>query len=141
MKRKVFRLVLKVLGLIKNTPPDRLNPDSGYNALWGWFSLSRASWLAIPRVLMHEMPDAWQGKMAALLEEWDDHWNWPDDIGKTAVFQRDEKGRLVGWPDWITQYRHPYTGNIESIKRKPLREDFLIHKRIPVDKSKSPGLF
>lgn len=38
----------------------------GYDALWGWFGLSRASFLVLPRVLMHEMPDDWQLRMAAL---------------------------------------------------------------------------
>lgn len=32
----------------------------GENALWLWFGLSRASWLTLPRVLMHEMPDEWR---------------------------------------------------------------------------------
>jgi len=43
----------------------------GYDKLWSWFGLSYASFLTLPRVMMHEMPDEWQGKMADLLEEWD----------------------------------------------------------------------
>lgn len=47
----------------------------GFERLWAWFGLSRASWLTLPRCMMHEMPDDWQAKMAALLEQWDETWN------------------------------------------------------------------
>jgi hypothetical protein len=43
----------------------------GYNRLWLWFSISRTGWVTLPRVLIHEMPDDWQDRMAALLEEYD----------------------------------------------------------------------
>ena len=31
-------------------------PNKGCDDLWEWFGLSRASWLTMPRILMHEMP-------------------------------------------------------------------------------------
>ena len=51
------------------------NDKKGYDRLWNYFGLSYASWLTMPRVLMHEMPDSWQLKMAKLLEEYDNYWD------------------------------------------------------------------
>ena len=50
----------------------------GYEKLWQWFGSSRASFLVIPRVLMHEMPDEWQSKMADLLDEYDNAFDTSD---------------------------------------------------------------
>ena len=91
------------------TPP-------GYEALWGWFGFSRASWLTMPRVLMHEMPDEWQAKMAALMEEWDETWD-TSDCPNPSVSAR-KGNRLAKWPEWILQYRHPDQGAIEAHKTK-----------------------
>jgi len=44
----------------------------GYDRLWNWFGLSRATFITLPRAMCHEMPDGWQERMAALLEEWDE---------------------------------------------------------------------
>ena len=79
----------------------------GYEALWGWFGLSHASWLTLPRVLMHEMPDDWQQRMADLLNEWDDaNMAFADDIGSPDVVNR-INGRIATFPHWILNYRHP----------------------------------
>jgi hypothetical protein len=32
----------------------------GREKLWDWFGLSYASWLTLPRVLMHEIPNEWR---------------------------------------------------------------------------------
>ena len=80
---------------------------TGYHRLWNWFGLSRASFLTLPRVLMHEMPDDWQGRMAKLLEEYNEafpnDWNGIDSTRVQAM----NKGKLVRWPEWIPNYRHP----------------------------------
>ncbi|MEA2935040.1 MAG: hypothetical protein QOD74_1686, partial [Variibacter sp.] len=37
--------------------------SAGWEALSRWFGLSRASFAVLPRVLMQQMPDEWQGRM------------------------------------------------------------------------------
>lgn len=86
----------------------------GYQRLWGWFSLSRASWLTLPRVLMHEMPDAWQDKMAALLEEWDETWDSAD-MPTPHVVARNGN-RFTKWLGWLLNYRHPDRKEIERLR-------------------------
>lgn len=86
----------------------------GYERLWGWFSLSRASFLTLPRVMMHEMPDDWQWKMAALLEEWDNTWD-SYDLPSPSVIAKKE-GKFTKWPDWLLNYRHPDRGEVEKLR-------------------------
>ncbi len=87
----------------------------GYQALWGWFGLSRASWLTLPRVLMHEMPDDWQASMAELLHEYDQTYrNLP---GHSVVVQVKKDGKFTAMPDWVA-YRYPDMEAIESFKAK-----------------------
>jgi len=88
----------------------------GYEALWAWFGLSRASWMTLPRVLMHEMPDSWQQRMAELLDEWDEaNRVFTDDIGSPDVINR-ENGRISKFPPWILNYRHPDREEIRKAK-------------------------
>lgn len=88
--------------------------SEGHDNLWGWFSCSRASFLVLPRVLMHEMPDEWQGKMAELLQEADDMFPAPviSEFRVNAV----ENGKLVKMPDCLKNYRHPDYDAIEKMK-------------------------
>lgn len=91
----------------------------GYNKLWGWFGLSRASFLVLPRVLMHEMPDEWQRKMAELLKEYDDenrNINNNCEIDSTTV-RATKNGKLTKMPRWIIDYRHPNKNAIKDMKR------------------------
>jgi len=78
----------------------------GYDDLWLWFGLSRASFLVLPRVLMHEMPDEWQSEMAALLREYRDAFPALPEIG-TRVQCTTLDGKLRSFPDWMLDYRHP----------------------------------
>jgi len=82
----------------------------GYDALWLWFGLSRASFLTLPRVLMHEMPDEWQGKMAALLNEMDEA--FPKSPAGDAIVRR----RAGSWPDWLLNYRRPQPSEIDQAR-------------------------
>ena len=91
-----------------------MNDRKGYDALWLWFGLSRASWLTLPRVLMHEMPDDWQEKMAQLLNEYDAVFQNQPDLG-TRV-QITHKGKLTATPSWLINYRHPEYEEIEKLK-------------------------
>jgi phenylpropionate dioxygenase-like ring-hydroxylating dioxygenase large terminal subunit len=89
----------------------------GYDRLWGWFGLSRASWITVPRVLAHEMPDEWQDKMAALLEEYERTFtNWPEGIGTRVLLT--DCGHLTVLHNWILNYRYPAKGKIETLRSK-----------------------
>lgn len=91
---------------------------AGRDKLWAWFGLSYASWLALPRALMHEMPDVWQAKMAALLEEWDAHWDGEGDFPADTVVQtRDARKRFTRPPEWATNYRRPNRQEIAAHAR------------------------
>lgn len=118
----------------------------GYDALWNWFGLSRSSWLTLPRVLMHEMPDDWQRKMAKLLEEYDEYWDgdkcaekgFPNNIfvmegievegtwnNKTKEMKPPNKYdidcgdrwfNLKEPNEWLLSYRHPDYNILDYIK-------------------------
>jgi len=82
--------------------------------LWKWFGLSYASWLTIPRVLLHEMPLDWQNKMTKLLEEYDDVFSNTPSLDTFVNLKKD--GKFVKMPDWI-DYRHPRQDLIEPMKK------------------------
>lgn len=83
----------------------------GYDALWEWFGLSYCSYQVLPRVLMHEMPDEWQAKMAALLREMDAAFpGFP--ITEFRVLPVGPNGRMMKAPAWLVNYRRP---DIEAI--------------------------
>lgn len=89
---------------------------SGKEQLWNWFGMSRASFLTIPRVLMHQMPDEWQKKMANLLSQYDD--TFPNaykiDLSVGVTFKRE--GKFVSAPNWLLNYRHPNLYEIDKLK-------------------------
>lgn len=88
----------------------------GYDALWLWFGLSRASWLTLPRVLMHEMPDEWQAQMTKLLKEWDAAWDSSD--LPTPHVSAKKGNRFTKWPSWVTNYRHPENVAIDALRNR-----------------------
>lgn len=88
----------------------------GYQKLWGWFGLSRASFLVLPRVMMHDMPDEWQGKMADLLNEYDEIWNNAPDYGTRVQCLKD--GKMVKWDRAFLNYRHPDYNFLDSMKAR-----------------------
>lgn len=89
----------------------------GHERLWGWFGLSRASWLTLPRVIMHEMPDDWQLKMAELLEEMEQQFDDPHDLmPNTTVRAVKDNGKLMKMPEFLCQYRHPIFDMINKLK-------------------------
>lgn len=100
------------------------NPMKEVNGVWhedpvhGWFGLSYAAWLTLPRVLMEDMPLEWQTKMVALLEEIDE--TFPNaEIGVTRVHAT-EHGKLVKMPEWLKNYRHPDREAIQRCRMKPM---------------------
>lgn len=87
----------------------------GYSRLWDWFGLSRASFLILPRALMHEMPDDWQARMAELLDEWDrEHERIDTSFDLHACAKRG--GKHVAIPSILTGYRHPDRAGIAGLK-------------------------
>lgn len=87
----------------------------GYDRLWLWFSISRAGWVTLPRVLLHEMPDDWQGRLAALLEEYEETFSeWPADLG--CRVQLTSGGHLTSLYNWLHKYRHPALGKIANLR-------------------------
>lgn len=89
----------------------------GYDKLWGWFGLSRASFCVMPRVLMHEMPDEWQAKMADLLEQYDATFDRSDFHDCKVMAVRDD-GKFTRWPEWFLNYRRPDVDQVNSIRNK-----------------------
>lgn len=89
----------------------------GYSKLWNWFGLSYASWITIPRILAHAMPDRWQEKMAKLLYEYDNYWDFSKVNLKIHVTAKKD-GKFVNFPDSLLNYRHPDYVYIESLKNK-----------------------
>ena len=87
----------------------------GYDRLWLWFDLSRASFLVLPRVLMHEMPDRWQSDMARLLRQYERTFPNQPAMG-TRVQATDLAGRLISWPSWFLNYRRPDRAEIDNMK-------------------------
>jgi hypothetical protein len=86
------------------------------NQLWNWFSLSRAVWLTLPRVLLHEMPIDWQNSMAKLLSQYDQTFSNTPNI-TTQVNLVNESGRMLKMPAWLTDYRHPDRSEINNLKQ------------------------
>lgn len=83
--------------------------------LWCYFGLSYASWLTMPRVMMHAMPDEWQDKMAALLGEFAEAFPNQPPLG-TRVQVTDMNGKLVKTPEWLINYRHPDHRAIDELR-------------------------
>lgn len=104
---------------------DKVNADweavRGRDRLWRWFGLSRASWLTVPRVLMHEMPEDWQDRMARLLEEFAEEFpDWTD--GHQLYVAARDGSKFTRLPDWLCNYRHPYKDKIAARRRASLHE-------------------
>ena len=71
--------------------------------------------MVLPRILMHEMPDGWQGRMAVLLEEYQNAFPRQPNIG-TRVQCTDRGGRLISWPGWLLNYRRPDAVEIHKLR-------------------------
>jgi hypothetical protein len=78
----------------------------------GWFELSYAQFLTIPRLVMESMPLAWQQKMCVLLEELDATFDWRPKEGRYWVRLRDAEGHFSEAD--LDDYRH---GDCEHLRR------------------------
>lgn len=63
-----------------------------------WFELSYANYLTIPRTALQSMPNEWQAKFVALLNELDDTLDWRPSEGCYYVQLRDGRGRYMADP-------------------------------------------
>lgn len=90
----------------------------GHDALWGWFGLSYAAFLTIPRVLLHEMPDEWQGRLADLLREFDETY-YSLELPEMNVQAVGPGNRFMRWPRWLLEYRHPDRETIRACMDSP----------------------
>lgn len=89
----------------------------GNERLRMWFGLSYAGFAVLPRVLMEDMPDEWQGRMAALLEEYDAA--FPGLTKEPGFVVRSARqGEMIPVSEHLKNYKHP---DVTAIKR--LRED------------------
>ena len=72
-----------------------------------WFSLTYASYLVLPRVLLQSMPPKWQKVFVAHLDQLEDA--YPDyQSPRYAVYVRGDKGRLAIEDKQYRDYRHGY---------------------------------
>lgn len=105
-----------LLGAPQHFPARTEQANSGYDQLWGWFGLSRSAYAVLPRVMMHAMPDEWQGRFAELMDEWDDHWpNQPDINARVHITQN---GLYISTPKWLLDYRHPDHNQLNAMRGK-----------------------
>ena len=81
-----------------------------------WFGLSYSSFCVMPRVLMEDMPDEWQEKMAALLNEYDDAFD-QSKIGVDGCrVQATLDNKLVKMPSELLNYRRPCKLFLEKVR-------------------------
>lgn len=73
--------------------------------MWDWFGLSYSSYLVLPRSLLCGMPEEWQVKMVALIDEMRKTYDSNKIDDNYDVILRDEKGRFKADP--LSNYRHP----------------------------------
>lgn len=87
----------------------------GHEALELWFELSYAQFFTVPRLVLNAMPDEWQGRLAALMEELDDAIDWRPKEGRYYVRLRDDSGRFARPPLW--NYRYGDVGGLRKAVR------------------------
>ncbi|UJQ44000.1 hypothetical protein vBKpnSCarvaje_0036 [Klebsiella phage vB_KpnS-Carvaje] len=77
--------------------------------LHGWFGLSYAAFVVMPRVAMMQMPKEWQEKMAELLHEYDETINTGAfGVHSCFVTVKDENNKFMSMPEQLVNYRHPH---------------------------------
>lgn len=99
---------IKAIRKAHSVPIESIPMESPINI---WFSLSYAQFLTVPRVVLESMPIEWQRKMAKLLGEMDDTFDWRPKEGRYWVRLRDSKGKFSA-PE-LCDYRR---GNIEHLR-------------------------
>lgn len=70
----------------------------------GWFELSYAQYLTVPRSVLQSMPIEWQERFVKCLEELDETFDWRPEEGRYWVRLKDGQGKFVH--DSLMDYRH-----------------------------------
>ena len=73
--------------------------------IWHWFGLSYCGYLVAPRTLLCGMPLTWQEKFVALLDEYNEAYDFADVPQAYTVQTRDKKGHFI--KDSYADYRYP----------------------------------
>ena len=79
--------------------------ESGADRLWT--QVSYTSWLTMPRVLMQQMPDEWQGKMADLIAEYDERVTIPSKYWCDTEVTLKKDGKYIKAYEWVLNYKYP----------------------------------
>lgn len=77
-----------------------------------WFELTYAEFLTVPRLVLESMSFEWQEKMANLLDEIDETFDWRPEEGRYWVKLRDANGCFSHAP--LNNYRH---GSVEHLRK------------------------
>ena len=85
-----------------------------HDPLNAWFELTYAQFLTVPRLVLQSMPLEWQRRMAVLLQEMDDTFDWRPEEGRYWVQLRDGHGQFQDAP--LNNYRH---GSCEHLRKEP----------------------
>jgi hypothetical protein len=70
-----------------------------------WFNLSYASYFVMPRSVLQAMPEEWQYRFTALVDQLNDTLDWGACHKHYTVLLRGEKGVFIRDP--LRNYRHP----------------------------------
>lgn len=84
-------------------------------AIHGWFELSYAQYLTIPRSILQAMSEEWQERFVRCLEELDDTFMWRPTTGRYWVQLKDGAGRFVQDP--LMEYRRPNAEHVKALVR------------------------
>lgn len=72
----------------------------------GWFGLTYASYLTVPRAVLQAMPADWQARFVALMNEVDDTFDWmTPDCHYEVKLRHDPTGQY--FHDGLSNYRYP----------------------------------
>lgn len=87
-----------------------------------WFGLSYSSFCVLPRVLMEDMPQEWQDKMAALLNEYDEAFDQGlVGVHSCRVQAVGQNNKLMKMPSEILNYRRPCQLFLNKVRvKKPV---------------------
>ena len=107
-----------------------------------WFELSYAQYLTVPRLVMQSMPLEWQQKMAVLLQEMDETFDWRPKEGQYWVRLKDANGRFADAP--LEDYRrgsceHLRLTNKACSRRVPRRGAKVVKSKSKVSVGRTRG--
>jgi hypothetical protein len=91
----------------------------------GWFGLTYAQYLTIPRVILDAMPGEWQARFVRCLIELGATFDWLPKEGRYWVRLKDGRGRYVVDP--LMEYRHPHPSDLDRIARPDDERESILH--------------